>query len=114
MSANIADQVIENNGFKNFNVESMLIDGAIGAGLGYIGGSGYGNNHLSGMGRQFTKKVFNSFKYNGLISGLKTTAKATSYFWKSTISTTWKGVSNGILKPAAINIFPATVKEHLY
>ena len=67
MAGNATNQVIKNKGFDNFDVGDMLIDGAIGAIAGRVGGKGMGKfANLKTLNKNLTKKV---------ISGSKETVK---------------------------------------
>ncbi len=71
MANNAADQVIENKGFKNFNVGSMLFDGVVGGIAGRAGGAGAGSKHLNKIGKQLFKRTFNTTTHKGLKAGAK-------------------------------------------
>ena len=67
MAGNATNQVIKNKGFDNFDVGDMLLDGAIGAIAGRVGGKGMGKfANLKTLNKNLTKKV---------ISGSKETVK---------------------------------------
>ena len=84
MAENVASQVIENNGFNNFDVGDMLIDGVIGGVSGAIGGAGKGTKHLTNLGKQTVKRTFNTTANKGLRAGVKEVGKAFAYYGKNT------------------------------
>ena len=85
MVENAVNQVVENNGFNNFDVGDMLIDGVIGAASGAIGGNtGKGTKHLTNLGRQTVKRTSNATTNGGLKAGLKEAGKAFAYYGKNT------------------------------
>ena len=55
MAGNAADQVIKNGGFENFDVDDMLMDGAIGGLSGVIGGKGANGKNLRGIYKRSTE-----------------------------------------------------------
>ena len=85
MTENAVNQVVENDGFKDFNVESMLVDGAIGGIAGAIGGPGEGNKHMMNLGKQTVKRTVNATTHHGLIAGAKEAGSAFAYYGKNTI-----------------------------
>lgn len=77
MANHAANQVIDNNGFDNFDVGSMLIDGVIGAASGLAGGSGMSKTvNLRTLNKNLTRKV--------LSGSWKTMAKGTKYYISQT------------------------------
>lgn len=84
MAENAASQVVENKGFNNFDVEDMLIDGAIGAVSGIIGGAGSGTKQLTNLGKQTVKRTLNATTHKGLKAGLKEAGKAFAHYGKCT------------------------------
>ena len=84
MAENATNQIIENKGFKKFDVGDMLIDGAVGAASGAIGGAGKGNKHLTKLGKQTVKRTYNEASHKGLKAGVKEATKAASYYAKNT------------------------------
>lgn len=81
---NAASQLVENKGFKSFNVKDMLIDGAIGGATAAIGGKGLGNKHLNNLGKQTVKRTARETASNGFRSGMKEARKAFAYYGKNT------------------------------
>ena len=84
IAENAIVQIVNNKGFDDFKVEEMLIDGALGAITGFIGGPGKGSKHLNNLGKQTVKRTFNATRNGGLKAGLKEAGKAFSYYGKST------------------------------
>ena len=84
MAENATNQIIENKGFKKFDVGDMLIDGAVGAASGAIVGAGKGNKHLTKLGKQTVKRTYNEASHKGLKVGGKEATKAASYYAKNT------------------------------
>ena len=83
MAENVANQVIENKGFNNFDIGDTLIDGAIGGIAGALGGAGKGTKHLTNLGKQTVKRTFNATTNRGLKAGLKEAGKAFAYYGKN-------------------------------
>ena len=84
MSENAINQIIDNNGFDNFNVGDMLFDGMVGGISGGIGGAGTGSKYLTNLGYQTVKRTFKSTFHSGIKTGLKEAGKAFNYYGKST------------------------------
>ena len=84
MAENVANQVVENKGFNNFDVADMLIDAAIGGVSGALGGPGKGTKHLTNLGKQTVKRTFNTTTNKGIKAGLKEAGKAFAYYGKNT------------------------------
>ena len=84
MAENAVNQVVENEGFNNFDFGDMLVDGVIDGTLGAFGGPGKGSKHLTNLGKQTIKRTFNAGKHKGLKAGLKEAGKAFAYYGKST------------------------------
>ena len=84
MTKNTVDQVIENEGFDNFDVGEMFYEGAIGGISSVIGGGGTGSKHLSYLGKQTVKRTWNTATHKGVKAGVKELGKAFSYYSKST------------------------------
>ena len=101
MTKNTVDQVIENEGFDNFDVGEMFYEGAIGGISSVIGGGGTGSKHLSYLGKQTVKRTWNTATYKGVKAGVKELGKAFSYYSKST-KLHYQQVANGILKDVII------------
>ena len=83
MASNAASQVVANNGFSNFNAGSMLIDGAIGAAAGLIGGPGAGNKGLTKYGYNTVKRTANALTHKGVRTAAREFSKAMAYFGKN-------------------------------
>ena len=63
MAGNATNQVIKNEGFDNFDVGDMLLDGAIGAIAGRVGGKGMGKYvNLKTLNKNLTKQVVSGSK----------------------------------------------------
>ena len=86
MAENATNQVIANNGFKNFDVGDMLTDGVIGGVSGALGGAGKGSKHLTNLGKQTVKRTFNTTVNKGVKAGIKESKKAFAYYGKNTVS----------------------------
>ena len=86
MAENAAGQIKENKGLNNFNVKSMLVDGAIGGVSGLMGGGGRGTRHLMNLGKQTVKRTANTISHRGIVSGIKEAGKALAYYGKNTKS----------------------------
>ena len=84
MTKNTVDQVIENEGFDNFDVGEMFYEGAIGGISSVIGGGGTGSKHLSYLGKQTVKRTWNTATHKGVKAGVKELGKAFSYYSKNT------------------------------
>ena len=101
MIGNAATQVVENNGFDDFDVGDMLIDGAIGGISGAIGGGGSGSKHLNKLGKQTIKRTLNTTVNKGVKEGIKELGRAFSYYAKNTRAY-YIALKNGIWKDVAI------------
>ena len=97
MATNATSQAIENNGFSNFNVDDMLIDGVVGGISGAIGGAGKGSAHLNKLGKQTLKRPFKTMAHKGVKAGFKDIGKAFTYYGKNT-SQYYKNFIRGIPK----------------
>jgi len=80
---NTANQVVKNEGFNNFDIGDMLIDGTIGGISGAMGGAGKGTKHLTNLGKQTVTRTVNTAKHRGLKAGLKEARKAFAYYGKN-------------------------------
>lgn len=83
MAGNATSQVVDNKGFDNFDVGSMLLDGAIGAAAGLAGGSGAGNKGLTRLGCKTVKRTVNALTHKGVRAATKEFSKAIGYFGKN-------------------------------
>ncbi len=83
MTNNAVDQVVENKGFSNFDPVSMVVDGAIGAVAGLVGGPGAGNKGLTKYGLQVIRRSSNAFVHNGIQSAVAEASRAMAYFAKN-------------------------------
>ena len=101
MAENVVTQVIDNNGFDDFDVGDMLIDGAIGGISGAIGGGGSGSKHLNKLGKQTIKRTLNTTVNKGVKEGIKELGRAFSYYAKNTRAY-YIALKNGIWKDVAI------------
>ena len=101
MAENVVTQVIDNNGFDDFDVGDMLIDGAIGGISGAIGGGGSGSKHLNKLGKQIIKRTLNTTVNKGVKEGIKELGRAFSYYAKNTRAY-YIALKNGIWKDVAI------------
>ena len=101
MAENATNQVIANNGFKNFDVGDMLTDGVIGGVSGALGGAGKGSKHLTNLGKQTVKRTFNTTVNKGVKAGIKEAKKAFAYYGKST-AYYYKPYFNGLFMDTVI------------
>ena len=83
MASNATDQVARNGGFQNFDAGDMLIDGAIGAGVGLIGGHGAGSKNVTNLGKQTVKRTMDALTHQGVSTATKEFGKAIAYFGKN-------------------------------
>ena len=83
MASNATDQVARNGGFQNFDVGDMLIDGAIGAAAGLIGGPGAGSKNVTNLGKQTVKRTMDALTHKGASAAVKEGSKAMAYFVKN-------------------------------
>ena len=109
MIGNAATQVVENNGFDDFDVGDMLIDGAIGGISGAVGGAGYGSNHLKSASKQLTKRITNEMVRHGVDTVIRETKKAVTYYVKSVGGMLKRGIIDGIIKPTVIGYAISTI-----
>ena len=109
MIGNAATQVVENNGFDDFDVGDMLIDGAIGGISGAVGGVGYGSNHLKSASKQLTKRITNEMVRHGVDTVIRETKKAVTYYVKSVGGMLKRGIIDGIIKPTVIGYAISTI-----
>ncbi len=107
MAGNATNQVIKNNGFNNFDVGDMLIDGAIGGVAGAVGGSGMGKSaNLSTLNKNLTKKVF---------SGSAQVAKQGAKYYLSQTKTLYKKfLIEPMLKSGVASVTSLSVKGLLW
>ena len=83
MAENAINQIVENQGFSDFDVVDMLFDGAIGGVAGAIGGAEKGTKNLMNLGKQTVKRTFNATANKGFKAGLKEAGKAFAYYGKN-------------------------------
>jgi RHS repeat-associated protein len=83
MAGNATSQIMQNNGFENFDVGDMLIDGAIGGLAGLVGGKGAGSKHLNSLGKQAARRTAKELARNGVSAAGRELPKATSYYVKN-------------------------------
>ena len=94
IAENATNQVIDNKGFNSFDMEAMLIDGAIGGIFSAFGGAGKGTKHLTNLGKQTVKRTFNATAHRGLKAGLKEAGKAFAYYGKNSVKYYEKLIKN--------------------
>ncbi len=82
MAGNATSQIMQNNGFENFDVGDMLIDGAIGGLARLAGGKGAGSKHLNSLGKQAARRTAKELVRNVSAAG-RELSKATSYYVKN-------------------------------
>ena len=101
MAGNATNQVIKNEGFDNFDVGDMLLDGAIGAIAGRVGGKGMGKYvNLKTLNKNLTKKV---------VSGSKETIKQGVQYYVSQTKFAYKEyLVKPIFKSTATNVLGQT------
>ncbi|MBP3936392.1 MAG: RHS repeat protein [Clostridia bacterium] len=117
MAENVANQVIENQGFNNFDVGDMLIDGAIGGASGALGGAGKGTKHLTNLGKQTVKRTFNATTKRGLKAGLKEAGKAFAYYGKNSAKyykNFVKGLPSDLLSTVGTTIASSDYMKYQY
>ena len=104
-TANVANQVITNKGFDNFDTESLVVDTITGGISGAIGGKGFGSNHLKRTSSQLTKRINSaiSSKSKNANAALLATKKAVKNYVKNSSTLISRGVSSGIIKPTVYN-----------
>ena len=116
MAEDAANQIINNEGFNNFNVGKTIIAGVDGAISGAIGGKGNGSKHLTNLGTQAINRVVNTTAHNGIKAGLSEAAKALAYYGKNTtkyyreyLKSTWKDLLNEVVPSV---VFTDTAKNY--
>ncbi len=108
MAENTVSQVVDNNGFNNFDVGDMVFDGVIGGVTGAIGGAGNGSKHLTNLGKQTVKRTFKTTVNKGFKAGAKEAGKAFAYYGKNTVKY-YSKLGKGVLKDVGIGIGEAIV-----
>ncbi len=107
MAGNATNQVVKNNGFNNFDVGDMVIDGIIGGVAGAAGGSGMGKSaNISTLNRNLTKKVF-SGSTQVARQGAKYYLSQTKYLYKEFLV-------KPMLKAGAASAISFVVKDVLW
>lgn len=101
MASNVTNQVINNQGFNNFDTASLVVDTVIGGVSGAIGGRGFGSNHLKTASKQLTTRVTNAVTHNGVSVAAKETKQAVVNYAKNTMTLISRGISRGIVGAAA-------------
>ena len=66
---------IATNGFDNFDLKSMLSEGATATLFGALGGAGSGTKHLMSLGKQTVKRTCKAAYHRGLRAGFKEAKK---------------------------------------
>ena len=85
MAANTIDQVTENGGFENFDVNEVVKTGFIATISGVLGFSGgAGNEALMNMGVQTVHRTANAVTRHGVSAGIAEAGKAFLYYKKMT------------------------------
>ncbi|MBR4657274.1 MAG: RHS repeat-associated core domain-containing protein, partial [Oscillospiraceae bacterium] len=113
MAGNATEQVIKNDGFNNFDVGDMLLDGAVGAISGAAGGSGFEKSVNiksleKNLGRKiFTKKIFRS-------SGRIVAKKAVTYFSSQTKTLFKRYLIKPIFKSGIAGLAATTAKNRIF
>ena len=109
MSGNATNQVIKNDGFKEFNWGDMLIDGAIGALAGAAGGKGASRGNAKSamsLGKQLTKRIVKGEIRAGL-----------AYYSKNMMTqggrSIYKNLGKSFVKGCGATIIAMTVKTAL-
>ena len=117
MAENATNQIIENGGFNNFDIEAMLIDGAIGGIFGALGGTGKGTKQLMNLGKQTVKRTFNATTHKGLKAGLKEAGKAFAYYGKSTTKyykKFWRDIGKDVILSIGTAVVFSDYMKHQY
>ena len=86
MAENAINQMVQNNGLKDFDTADFVVDGAVGLVSGAISGPGSGTKHMNNLGKQTIKRTINATKHKGLKAGFKESIKAFAYYGKSSAS----------------------------
>ena len=94
MATSTIDQVSENGGFENFDVLGVLIDGAIGAVSGLVGGKGVGHKSLMNMGFGTIRRTANVATHHGVSAGITEFGRAMSWYQRSTANFFRKNVKD--------------------
>ena len=111
MAENVVKQYKKNEGFSNFNVEDMLIEGAIGGVSSAIGGKidiGI-EKQAANLGKQAINRTVNTLKHKGIKPALAEVAKAFSYYNKSTISY-YTSVGRNMFRESISSLFSKIVR----
>lgn len=108
MAGNATNQVVKNNGFGNFDVGDLLLDGAIGAVAGAAGGSGASKGNAKSamtLGRQLSRRI-NKTGEIGL---------ALSYYAKNMMTTGGKSIYRNLnvslIRGGVASLFAKTAKK---
>lgn len=106
MAGNAANQVIRNKGFDNFDVGDMLIDGAIGAVSGRVGGKGMGKfANLKTLNKNLTKKVISGSKET-IKQGVKYYVSQTKFAYKEyLVKPIFKSTATNVLGQTGLSIW---------
>ena len=94
MATSTIEQVSENGGFENFDVRGVLIDGAIGAVSGGVGGKGVGHKSLMNMGFGTIRRTANVATHHGVSAGITEFGRAMSWYQRSTANFFRKNVKD--------------------
>ena len=108
MMGNAAKQVVKNRGFNDFNAYDMLIDGAIGAFSGFVGGKGASRGNVKSamaLGRQLTKRIANTGEIG----------RAISYYAKNMMTeggkSIYKELNKSLIKGGTTTLVGITLKD---
>ena len=82
------------------DIGDIVIEGAIGAVSGAVGGKGFGSKHVKNMGKNATKRVASAYTNKGYDAAKAECQKASAYYVKSVGKTLREGVVGGIARPA--------------
>ena len=106
MAGNATNQVIKNEGFDNFDVGDMLLDGAIGAIAGRVGGKGMGKYvNLKTLNKNLTKKVVSGSKET-IKQGVQYYVSQTKFAYKEyLVKPIFKSTATSVLGQTGLSIW---------
>ncbi len=111
MASNATGQLI--SGQDDFDWDSMLIDGAIGAVAGLAGGAGAGNKGLTKIGMKTIRRTTNALTHKGVNAAIEVFRKGISYFGENA-SHIVVPLKKAFLKSTAASLSGGITKVLLY